>query len=147
MARLECSGLGDLITDLEDLADQSPQLRDDILTAEADVVEPALRRSIASEGLIRSGQLHRSIKRRKTKVGGIPAIRLGPAGEHHRYLPSPGQRGIVHAGYVGYIAEYGIKSRGIKGQNWLQKAISGSQNESLNAADAVHEKYLKNNNL
>ena len=147
MARLECSGLGDLITDLENLADQSPQLQDDILTAEADVVEPALRLSIASEGLIRSGQLHRSIKRRKTKVGGIPAIRLGPAGEHHRYLPSPGQRGIVHAGYVGYIAEYGIKSRGIKGRNWLQKGVARSQNEALNAADFIHEKYLNNNKL
>lgn len=147
MARLEMSGLESLISDLDNLAEQVPQMQSDILTAEADVVEPALRRSIASEGLIRSGRLQASIKRRKVKSGGSPAIRLGPAGEHHRYFPSPGQRGIVHAGYVGYIAEYGIKSRGIKGRNWLQKAVTQSQNEAFKAADAVHEKYLKNNNL
>ena len=147
MARIEISGMEAVIADMDTLAEHVPQLRDDILATQADVVESALRRSIASEGLIRSGQLHRSIKRRKTKVGGIPAIRLGPAGEHHRYLPSPGQRGIVNAGYVGYIAEYGIKSRGIKGRNWLQKGVARSQNEALNAADFIHEKYLNNNNL
>ena len=147
MARLEMSGLDSLIADLDNLAEQAPQMQADILNAEADVVEPALRRSIASEGLIRSGRLHSSIKRRKTKVGGIPSIRLGPVGEHHRYYPSSGQSGIVHAGYVGYIAEYGIKSRGIRGTNWLQKSVARSQPEALKAADAVQEKYLKNNNL
>ena len=147
MARLEVSGLDSLIADLDKLATQTTQLQEDILTAAADKVEPALRRSIAAEDLIRSGRLHLSIKRRKAKVDGVPIIRLGPVGEHHRYLPSPGRRGIVHAGYVGYIAEYGIKSRGIKGKNWLQKGVTGSQNEAFDAADAVHEKYLKNNNL
>ena len=147
MAHLEVSGLDSLIGDLDSLAEQTSQLQADILTAVADKVEPALHRSIATEGLVRTGRLQSSIKRRKTNVGGIPAIRLGPVGEHHRYLPSPGQRGITHAGYVGYIAEYGIKSRGIKGRNWLQKGVARSQTDAFNAADTVHEKYLKNNNL
>ena len=147
MAELEVAGLDSLIHDLENLAQQTPEMQADMLTAAADVVEPALRRSVASEGLVRSGRLQLSIKRRKTKVGSIQAIRLGPVGEHHRYLPSPGQRGIVHAGYVGYIAEYGIRSRGIKGKHWLQKGVARSQNEALRSADAVHENYLKNNNL
>lgn len=147
MARLEMSGLDSLIADLNSLGEQTANLQADILTSMADVMEPALRRSIVSEGLVRTGRLQLSIQRRKTKVRGVPAIRLGPMGEHHRYLPSSGQRGIVHAGYVGYVAEYGNKSRSIKGREWLQKGVVRSQNEAFDAAEAVHDKYLKNNNL
>ena len=147
MARFDVSGADALIAGLEDMVEQTPRLRDDILKAEADVIEPALRRSIVSEGLVRSGRLHGSIKRRKMTSAGIPVIRIGPKGEHHRYSPSSGKSGIVDAGYIGYIGEYGIKSRGTKGRNWLQKGLDKSRSAAFDAADAVYNDYMQNNNL
>lgn len=147
MARFEVSGLDALIAGLEDMVEQTPQLRDDILNAEADVIEPALRSSISEEGLVRSGRLRSAIRRRKITSAGIPVIRIGPMGEHHRYYPSSGKSGIVNAGYVGYVAEYGIKSRGIKGRNWLQKGLDKSRSAAYDAADAVYDDFMKKNNL
>lgn len=147
MARLEVSGVDAILAGLEDMIDNTPQLRDDILDAEAKVMEPAIRRSIAAERLIRSGKLYKSIQSRKVKSAGVPAIRIGPTGEHHRYLPSNGKNGIVTAGYVGYAGEYGIASRGIKGRQWLKKAIDKSQNQAFEAAEAVYDNYIKKSNL
>lgn len=147
MARLEVSGLDALLAGLDDMAEKTPQLRDDILKAEADVIEPALRRSIVDERLVRSSKLRDSIKRRTVKYGGIPAIRIGPVGEHHRYMPSRGKSGVVNTGYIGYIGEYGIPSRGIRGREWLRKGIEKSQGQAFDAAEAVYDNYMKNNKL
>lgn len=147
MARIEVSGLDAFLAGLEDMAEQTPQLRDAILEAEADVIEPALRESIADERLIRTHKLQQSIKRRKAKSAGVPVIRIGPSGEHHRYLPSNGKNGVVAAGYVGYIGEYGIQSRGIRGREWLRKGIEKSKGQAFDAADAVYDKFMKNHNF
>lgn len=150
MARFDISGVDGLLAGLEDMAEQVPQLRDDILRAEADVIEPALRKSIADSRLVRTGALQRSIGRRNVKYGGFPAVRIGPQGEHHRYMPRtprPGKAGIVTAGYVGYVGEYGIKSRGIRGREWLKKGLEKSKSAAFDAADAVYDEYMKKNNL
>ena len=147
MARIDVSGIDAMLAGLEDMVQQTPQLRDAILDAEADVVEPALRQSISDVRLVRSGKLHQSISRRKKKKAGVPVILIGPTGEHHRYLPSPDKTGIVTAGYVGYAGEYGIKSRGIKGREWLKKGIEKSQKQAFDAADAVYDNYMKKNHI
>lgn len=147
MARIEVTGLDALLAGLDDMAEQTPQLRDAILEAEADVIEPALRKSIADERLVRTNKLHQSIKRRKAKSSGMPVIRIGPVGEHHRYFPSKGKSGVVNAGYVGYIGEYGISSRGIRGREWLRKGIEKNQGQAFAAADAVYDKFMKDHKL
>lgn len=147
MARFDVSGADAFLAGLEDMIDSMPQLRDEILEAEADVIEPALRQSIADTRLVRSGRLKGSIKRRKGKSAGVPVIWIGPSGEHHRYIPGPGKDGIVSAGRVGYIGEYGIPGRGIRGREWLRKGIEKSQNNAFDAAEAVYDKHLKTNNL
>lgn len=147
MARMEVSGCDALISGLEDMLKSAPQIRDAILDAEADVIEPAVRKSILDERVYRSGNLYRSIARKKGKLAGIPVIRIGPEGEHHRYLPSSGKSGIVVSGYVGYIHEYGVPSRGIKARRFLEKAVEKSKSQAYSAAEAVYDKYMKNNNL
>lgn len=147
MARFDVSGADAFLAGLEDMIEDLPQLRDEILEAEADVIEPALRQSIADTRLIRSNKLKNSIKRRKGKSAGVPVIWIGPSGEHHRYLPGAGKSGIVSAGRVGYIGEYGIPSRGIHGREWLRKGIERSQDKAFDAAEAVYDKHLKKNNL
>lgn len=147
MARIEVSGLDAMLSGLEDMIEKTPQLRDDILNAEADVIEPALRRSIADERLVRSSKLQQSIKRRKMKLAGVPIIRIGPVGLHHRYVPTVSKTGTVHAGYVGYIGEYGIAGRGIKGREWLKKGLAKSQSQAFDAADVVYDKFMDENKL
>ena len=147
MARIEVSGLDALLAGLEDMVNQTPQLRDDILEAEADIVEPALRRSIADERLVRTSKLLGSIGRRRLTSGGVPVVRIGPVGEHHRYAPTSGKSGVVSAGYIGYVGEYGIKSRGIPGKEWMKKSVEKSQGKAFDAADAVYDEYMKKNNL
>lgn len=147
MARIETSGADEIIADLENVVRDFPQLRDAMLEAEAKVIEPALRSSVSSARLVRSSGLLSSIKRRKGKAAGVPVIRLGPVGEHHRYFPGSGKTGIVSAGYVGYVGEYGITSRGIPGREWLKKGIERSQGAAFDAAEAVYDNHLKKNDL
>lgn len=147
MARFDVFGADAFLAGLEDMIDTFPQLRDQILEAEADQIEPALRQSISDEQLVLSSTLRRSIKRRKGKSAGSPVIWIGPSGEHHRYLPGPGKDGIVSAGRVGYIGEYGITSRGIKGREWLRKGIEKSQGKAFDAAEQIYDNHLKKNNL
>lgn len=147
MARFEVSGLDAMMAGLEDMARDIPQLRDAILEAEADVIEPGLRRSIADERLVRTAKLQGSIKRRRMMSAGVPVIRIGPSGEHHRFLPSHGKSGITSAGYVGYIGEFGVPSRGIKGREWLKKGIERNSGAAFDAADAVCDKFMKQHNL
>lgn len=147
MARIEITGFEALLGGLEDMAVKTPELRDAILAAEADVVEPAVRQAVPSHNLVRSGKLLLSIGRTKSKSKGIPAIRIGPKGEHHRYLPRKGKTGIVTAGYVGYIYEYGMDRRGIPARKWLTHAVEQSKGPAYRAADAVYDDYLKKHNL
>lgn len=142
MARMDVSGYDATLAGLEDMIESTPELRDAILKAEADVIEPALRQSLVREGLVSSGRLRGSIKRRCETVAGVPGIRIGPAGEHHRYLPSNGKNGIVISGYVGYIGEYGIARKGIKGRQWLSKGLDKSRNAAYDAADKVYDEFM-----
>ena len=146
MAELQVAGIGELIRDLNALAEDTPALCDQILQAQAEVVEPALKRSISANGLRRTGRLLASIARRKGRSKGGPAVRIGPRGEHHRYYPRTGS-GVVSAGYVGYIHEYGLPSRGIKASKWAASAVSDSQEKTMAAAEQVHDRMLQKHNL
>lgn len=147
MAQFEVNGLESLIKDLESAAENVPELAMDMLTVEADIVEPALKRSIVQEGLVRSGTLRDSIKRRISKAKGTPTIYIGPRGTHHSYMPRKGKNGTVTAGNVGFIAEYGVPSRNISPRPWMANAVEESQDKALAAAEQVHDQYLKKHNL
>ena len=142
MARMDTNGYDVTLAGLDDMIEHLPELRDAMLKAEADVIEPSLRQSVVSAGLVDSGQLRRSIKRKRDRVGGVPGIRIGPTGEHHRYLPSKGKDGVVSAGYVGYIGEYGITRKGIKGREWLKKGLETSKSAAFDAAEKEYNAYM-----
>ncbi len=146
LAELQVGGLDELIRDLDSLAEETPALCNQILQAQANVVEPALKRSLALKGLRRTGRLLASISRRKGRSKGGPAIRIGPSGEHHRYYPKTGS-GVVSAGYVGYIHEYGLPGRGIKASKWAATAVSDSREKAMDAAEQIHDQILKKHNF
>lgn len=146
MARFEISGTDIFASGLQDMLNDLPQLRDDILKAEADVIEQYMGQSITSSGLVRSGVLRQSIRQRKRK----DSIAIGPDGEHHRYTPSgkrSGANGIVTAGYVGYIHNYGIPRRGIPAREWAEKAVEKGQGPAMDAAEKVYDEFLKKQDL
>lgn len=145
MATLEMNNsITSMIRDLEEAAEQIPELRKRILNVQADIVEPALRSAVTSAGLVDSGILRSSIGRSSRKRG--TEIHVGPTGTHHRYIQKSGS-GEVRSGHVGYIHEYGAPSRGIRPKKWMSKAIAGVSDEALNAAEAAHDEYMKNHNL
>lgn len=145
MAHLEMnSSITSLIKDLAAAVDGIPELRKQILNAQADLVEPALRSSLTSEGLVRTGTLRDSIGRSSRKHG--TEIRVGPSGVHHRYVRISGS-GEARSGQVGYVHEYGAPSRGIRPKQWMAKAVERVSDDALKAAESVHDQYLKNHNL
>lgn len=146
MARFEISGTDIFASGLQDMLDDLPQLRDDILKAEADVIEQYMIQSVTSNGLVRSGVLRQSIRQRKRK----DSIAVGPDGEHHRYTPSgkrSGANGIVTAGYVGYIHNYGVQSRGIPAREWVEQAVEKGKGPAMDAAEKVYDEFLKKHDL
>lgn len=146
MARFEISGTDIFASGLQDMLDDLPQLRDDILKAEADVIEQYMIQSVTSNGLVRSGVLRQSIRQRKRK----DSIAVGPDGEHHRYTPSgkrSGANGIVTAGYVGYIHNYGVQSRGIPAREWAEQAVEKGKGPAMDAAEKVYDEFLKKHDL
>lgn len=146
MARFEISGLGSIISGLWDMVESTPQLRHDILEAEADVIEPLLKRSIVDERLVRTGKLSKSIVRTEKNN----TIRLGPSGVHHLYTPSgrrPNADGIARNGHIGYIHEFGVPHRGIPARKWMEKAVEKGKSAAYVAADKVYYSYLDKHNL
>ena len=134
MARFEVSGLDVILEGLWDMAESTPQLRDDILNAEADVIEPAIKNSLSVKGLVRTGKLKASIARRKYKR----SIRIGPQGDHH-----PG----ISSGKLGGIQEYGSARRNIKGRYWMKAGVESNLGKAYAAADKVYDEFMKKHNF
>lgn len=152
MAEIRVSGITGLIKDLEDLAWNFPHLCSKMMNAEADVLEPAIKKAVADNRLVQSRKLQDSIGRVETraptsKSSTCKVIKIGPSGEHHRYMPSVGHDGIARAGHIGYMYEYGVPSRGIEGRLWMKKAVEKNRNKAYDAADAVYDQYMKKHNL
>lgn len=143
MAQLEYNNaISELIRDLDNFAEAAPEMGKQMLLAEADVVEPALRQA-SPRGL--SGRLRDSIGRTVRKKG--TQILLGPTGEHHKYVTRSGRAGLLRAGHLGYILEYGALRRNILGRKWMSKTVQKTQGRALDAAEKVRDEYLKKHNL
>lgn len=146
MAKLEMNNsITTLLSDVLDAADEIPQLRKQILEAQADIVEPALKASLSSEGLVDTGQLRDSIGRSTRKNG--TEIRIGPSGVHHRKVSRSGRVQVLRNGHLGYIYEYGAPGRGIRPRKWMSKTISRTRGKALDAAEAANDQYLKKHNI
>lgn len=146
MARIEMNdSITTFIRDLEKVASNVPHLCKQMMSAEADVVEPALRAALTAKGLVDTGKLRSSIGRSSRKNG--TELLVGPSGDHHSYISRRGLADTLRSGHLGYIHEYGAPQRGIQPKFWMRTAIFKVRGKALDAAEAVHDKYLKDNNL
>lgn len=147
MATIEVSGIELILNDIDRMNSKSSEARKKILTAEADILEPAIRQAIRSEGLVRSGKLLESIERSEKMRKQDPVIIISPIGEHHRYVPSRGKGGIVNSAQVGYLNNYGLPRRHIRARNFIEKAIRLSEERMNDAAEKAYDEFLKSINL
>lgn len=146
MASLEMNdSIAALLSDILGAAEDFPQLRKQILEDQADIVEPALKASLTSEGLVDTGGLRDSVGRFTRKNG--TEIRIGPSGVHHRKVSRSGSVNELRNGHLGYIHEYGAPGRGIRPKKWMSKTISRMRGKALDAAEAANDQYLKKHNL
>lgn len=145
MAQFDVSAeLDSLSSDLIQATDEFPEMRARLLSAQADIVEPALKSAVASANLIKTGRLQQSIKRSQKKNGA--EIRIGPKGLHHRYIRISGS-GQATSGNVGYVHEYGAPRQGIRSTKWLSGTVARVSGPALNAAEAAYDEYMKKHNL
>lgn len=146
MAQIEYNNsITTYIKDFDRFIHSMPEMEKKMLEAEADVVEHALKLSISSEGLVKSGRLSDSIGR-STSLSGTKIL-LGPSGIHHTYVNKAGRANALRAGHLGYIFEHGAPRRNIRGRHWMTKAVQKSQADAIEAAEKVRDQYLNNHNL
>lgn len=142
MAGISHDGLDDLLKDLDSIVDIPDEVLDDMLDAEADVVVRAQKEEIASQGLIDTGELQRSISRgRKYSKDFGRKVDIYPQGTRKN-----GKKEIKNA-EVGFIHEFGAPREKIPAKNWMKKANERCADQAVGSAAKVYERYLEKHNL
>ena len=139
MGTMSVSGLDDLIGDLDELARLPDSVTDQMLNAEADVIEAA-QRSEASrmwKGPYYTGTTAASIKKGKIKRTGLDkSITVAPQGHN--------KRGTRNA-EVAFVNEFG--KRGQPGRPALKTANERKEQEAVAAGEKVYHAYLDGKKL
>lgn len=139
MGTMSVSGLDDLIGDLDELARLPDSVTDQMLNAEADVIEAA-QRSEASrmwKGPYYTGTTAASIKKGKIKRTGLnKSITVAPQGHN--------KRGTRNA-EVAFVNEFG--KRGQPGRPALKTANERKEQEAVAAGEKVYHAYLDGKKL
>lgn len=140
MAKIEVNGLGELFAAFDDFASLPEELLDNMLRAEADVVEPAIKAKAHAYGVEDTGLLISSIKRGKIKRS-RDGKTLSIEAQGSRTRGNITTRNTE----VAYLNEYG--SRKVKARPFMRDATEESEAEAVKAAEKVYDNYLKSKNL
>lgn len=139
MGRLTVSGLDGLIGDFGDLAKLPGFVTDDILDAEADVIEAAQREEAAKmwKGPYETGTTAQSIKKGKiTKTALGKSITVAPKGVNSR-----GTRNAE----VAFVNEYGKQNQPARPA--IRTANEKKEKEAVEAGEKVYHAYLDSKKL
>ena len=139
MGSINVVGLDGLISDLGDLAKLPDSVTDDILNAEADVIEAAQQAEAAKmwTGPYATGTTARSIKKGKVQRRGLDKlIIIAPTGTN--------KRGTRNA-EVAFVNEYGKK--GQPARPAIRTANEQKEKEAVEAGEKVYHAYLDGKNL
>lgn len=138
-----CSTLGfeELELSMKEVSELPDWMVSNICEAGAIVAEAALTESARSVAPVDTGQLWRSIKR-KRKLGrdGRPFFYVAPTGKR-----KTGSKTFLKDqtnAAVGYILEYGAPLRGIPSFQWMATAIEKCADQVLDAEFKVYDEYL-----
>lgn len=144
MARIDSSGLDELMLSMGELAMLPDSVASEMLQAGGKVFADTLSGKYRSMLGVRTGKLADSIKVSKMKTKeGTRYVTVSPQGTHHTY----GNGKIATNAEVAFVHEYGAKSRNIAAKGIMRAAKEESE-ESATAAEAqVYDNYLKSKNL
>lgn len=146
MARLETNGIADLCLDLMELGDSAGELMEDMLEAEAKVVQEAQQKTARSMGVYDSsgrnvgGHVADSITVSKTykSVDGA-AKYVHPKGSRRRKNTTSSNSEIA------FINEFG--KQGQTPRPFIRTANETSAPAAVEAAEKVYDNFLKSKNL
>ncbi len=141
--RLSTDGLSKLIFDLRELEDVPKAVAEDILIAQADVIEDAQKKTAREMGVYRSGAVANSIKRGKivkTKDG--HAIYVAPQGTVTR---GKRKKQTVRLAEIAFVNEYGTHNQ--DGRPFIKTANERAAPEAVKAAEKIYNEYLTKKGL
>ena len=144
MAEFKVDGLGELMLSLQEIASIPPEVQDEMLNAQADVVVAAQQDSARRHNLEDTGLLIRSIKKTRVKLrkDNVRVIYVYPHGSRKR------GKTTTRNAQIAYVHEFGAdKTRTIPATQFIREANEGSALETTEAAAAVYDKFLKSKNL
>ena len=140
MAHLSVNGLDGLLDDLQSIEELPDEVAEEMLDAEAAIVEEAQVYTGMKMGVYRTGDTLRSITHGKMKRGrdGQRAKYVYPQGTNEK-----GERTAT----VAFINEFGAPQRGIAARPFIRTANELSADEAVEAAADVYDQFLKSKNL
>lgn len=138
MAKLSVNGLDDLMLSLKEIAEIPDPVAEQMLNAEAQVVEEAQIAYGMQMGVFRTGETLRSIRRGKMKLGrdGARTVYVTPQGKNEK-----GERNSE----VAFINEYG--KQGQPARPFISTANAAAADRAVSAAEKVYDEFLKSKNL
>lgn len=140
MAKFAGNDVDGLMLDLGAIAELPDDVAEEMLTAEAEIVEKAQIYAGMKMGVYRTGVTLSSIKRGKMKRGkdGIRTMYVSPQGVNDR-----GDRNAE----VAFINEFGAPGRGIPARPFVKEGNELAADAAVEAAAKIHDRFLKDNNL
>lgn len=137
MATFDCNGIDDLMLSMAEIAAVPEDIQDEMLNAQAAVVERAQKSKGEAYGVHRTGVTLGSIKRTKIKSGKDGrGLYVYPQGKN-----ADGNRNAE----VAFLNEFGKK--GQPARPFINDANETSEAETTKAAFDVYDKWLKSKNL
>jgi HK97 gp10 family phage protein len=137
MATFDCKGIDDLMLSMAEIAAVPEDIQDEMLNAQANIVERAQKSKGSAYGVHRTGVTLGSIKRTRIKRGKDGrGLYVYPQGKN-----ADGNRNAE----VAFINEFG--KRGQSARPFINDANETSAAETTQAAFAVYDKWLKSKNL
>lgn len=140
MANLGVDGLADLMLGLDTISELPDDVAEEMLAAEAEIVEEAQIYTGMKMGVHRTGVTLASIRRGRMKraKGGARVMYVSPQGNNEN-----GDRNAE----VAFENEFGVPGRSIAPRPFIKTANEEAAEVAVEAAAAVHDKFLKSKNL
>lgn len=143
MAEFSCNGLDNLMLSMQEIAEISEEVHDEMLRAGADVVAQAQREKVKAYGIYDgSSPKHVAdvIKPGKVKLKkGQRVIYVTPAGSRRR------GKSVTRNAEILFVNEYG--KRGQKARPAIRDANEACAEQMVNAQMAVYDKHLRSKDL
>ena len=164
MATFSAKGIEGLELSMQEIAEIPPEVQDNILMAQGEVIKKYQQQEISTKGLGNKGLLKDSIRIFKKMRKGVRYVLVYPYGKHgtrNRKKVTKGYKNSKHGrtydvggdvkdvtnSEVGFVLEFGAPKKGIRAYQWMREANEKATEESDAAGLAVYDAWLKTKGL